>query len=159
MSRPLPHDVHAEEALLGALLLGGTTDPVVITPDDFSRESHGIIFVAIQTLHEAVTPPDQITVAERLERDGTLARVGGRARLIECVEACPLASRARHYAALVAELAARRRLIRLAVDLATRSYDEVDLCCLIRDIRGMLATELEIIAIERPVPAGTRIER
>lgn len=147
--RPLPHDSEAEAALLGGLLLGGTTDPVTITADDFARESHGVIYSAIRALTDNGMAADAVTVKARLEREGTLSKVGGAIRLIECAETCLLSYRTPHYARIVADLSARRRLIGIARELGTRAYNDEGLQGLIADCRAQLGTEIELLRADQ----------
>lgn len=102
----------AAAALLGALLI----DPeavgavrVVVSPDDFPTPSGRDVYAAVLALDDRGVAVDFVTVAEELERRGTLERVG-RGNLIALVNRCPSSLHAAHYARLVAEAADRRRL-------------------------------------------------
>src|ERR1700678_1295291 len=81
-----PHNLEAEEYVLGAMML--TPCPVAavtaaVDADDFYRESHGMIYRAEVALFEAGTPLDAITVCDALEKRGELERVGGKERIRE----------------------------------------------------------------------------
>lgn len=123
---PPPHNLDAEAALLGAMLL---TAPAVATavelldPEDFYLPAHACVFEAIVSLHEAGQPVDPTTVADRLARVGVLEDLGGKARLLELQAKTPAAAHAEHYAALVGEAALRRRMLALAFEAAELTKD------------------------------------
>ena len=78
--RTPPHDVAAEQCVLGGMLLSkdAIADVVeVIRPADFYRPAHQLIYEAILDLYGRGEPADAITVAAELTRRGELARVGG----------------------------------------------------------------------------------
>ncbi len=71
-----PHNLEAEESLLGAMLL--SRDAIasameICNPEDFYKSSHGHIFAAITSLFSQGEPADWVTVTEELRRRG-LAR-------------------------------------------------------------------------------------
>src|SRR5690242_11618895 len=104
-----PHDLDAERAALGRLMLGGTADGM--TSADFFRPAHQLIYEAVEALRTAGKPADAITVADELRRRGDLSRVGGGPYLHTCLQAAPSAAQAAHYAGIVGELAGRRKLV------------------------------------------------
>ena len=124
-NRIIPHNVEAEQAVLGALLL----DPeaiVQIIPlirtEDFYLEKHQWIFQAIYALHERREPIDFLTVVAELERRGHLSEVGGAAYITALINAVPSAIHIEHYARLVERLATQRRLISAAGRIAEIAY-------------------------------------
>ncbi len=124
-NRIIPHNVEAEQAVLGALLL----DPeaiVQIIPlirtEDFYLEKHQWIFQAIYALHERREPIDFLTVVAELERRGHLGEVGGAAYITALINAVPSAIHIEHYARLVERLATQRRLISAAGRIAEIAY-------------------------------------
>src|ERR671916_2557362 len=74
VGRVPPHNLEAEESLLGAMLL--TKDAIVaatevgVSADDFHKPAHGHVFSAIVELYGAGEPVDPVTVAEALRRGG-----------------------------------------------------------------------------------------
>ena len=68
-----PHNLEAEESLLGAMLLSrdAIADAVELTQTEhFYRPAHAHVFDAISTLYAAGDPADPVTVAEELDRAG-----------------------------------------------------------------------------------------
>jgi replicative DNA helicase len=125
-----PHNLQAEESVLGALLLSrdaiGAVSEQGLRPDDFYRPGHQHIFDAIRALYSTGAPADTITVADELRRAGLLEQVGGTESLHALQNATPAISNAAHYARIVQDTAVLRRLIHVAGDIAEMAYTEPD---------------------------------
>lgn len=120
MTRVPPHDLEAERALLGAMML--TRESVragaaTCSAGDFYKPAHGLIFSAAMVLHFRGGTPDPVTVAAELARDGNLERCGGHGELAKIQADTPGSMNASHYAAIVAELAACRRAMAFGSEL------------------------------------------
>lgn len=110
-----PQDVKSEEALLGAILLApGSARSVAVKPDDFYRESHGLIWAAAKKC-AGNGGCDPITVSAELERRGELEKIGGREKLHELAATVPAPGNAGAYAKRIAETAEYRRIRRAAM--------------------------------------------
>ncbi|MDQ3896581.1 MAG: replicative DNA helicase, partial [Actinomycetota bacterium] len=129
-ARVPPHNLQAEESLLGAMLL--SRDAIVaavevqLTADDFYKPAHGHIFDAITSLYAQGDPADPVTVAESLSRAGVLDAIGGPGILISLQAATPAIGNAGRYARIIEEHSLLRRLIRVAGDIAELGYDLPD---------------------------------
>ncbi|MBL8777684.1 MAG: replicative DNA helicase [Acidimicrobiales bacterium] len=124
-----PHNLAAEESLLGAMLLSKdaiATAVELVDTDDFYKPAHGHIFEAVASLFSAGEPVDPITVAEELNRAGLLEGVGGPATLVSLQAGTPATSNAARYAKIVEEHSLLRRLIRVAGDIAELGYELPD---------------------------------
>jgi replicative DNA helicase len=125
-----PHNIEAEESVLGALLLSrdaiGVVSEMGLNPSDFYKPAHRHIFDAIRSLYSSGAPADTVTVADELRRAGLLAEVGGAETLHELQNATPSISSAGHYAKIVQETALLRQLIFAAGDIAELAYSEPD---------------------------------
>src|SRR5688572_17827855 len=125
-----PHNLDAEESLLGAMLL--SRDAIVaatevgLTADEFYKPAHGHVFDAITSLYSAGEPADPVTVAEELRRAGLLDAVGGPAVLLGLQARTPATSNAARYARIISELALLRRLIGVAGEIAEIGYSVPD---------------------------------
>ena len=120
-----PHDVEAEESLLGAMLLSNDAASVAIetcSAGDFYKPAHGHIFGAIQALLERGEAIDAVTVTDELKRSGVLEQVGDPSIFISLQANTPSIANARHYAAIVEEHALLRRLIGVAGEIADIGY-------------------------------------
>ena len=120
-----PHDLQAEESLLGAMLL--SRDAIVEAVDicgeaDFYKPAHGHVFEAVCSLYSQGEPADPVTVADELRRANLLESVGGPAALVSLQANTPAISNAPRYARIVEEHAILRRLIGVAGEIAELGY-------------------------------------
>lgn len=121
-----PHNVEAEQAVLGCMLLDSDVIPTVmelIRGEDFYREDHREICEAIYDIVERAGPVDIITVSEQLQLRGTLGAAGGLDYLAIISGAVPTTANARHYAKIVEEKSLLRKLIKAASDISGMSYE------------------------------------
>jgi replicative DNA helicase len=119
--RQPPHNLEAEEAVLGAVLASGrllAEVAALVEEADFYRPAHRAIWRAVLRLADRSQPTDPVTVLGELDDSGELADVGGGPFLHTLVEAVPTVANAAHYARLVADAARRRRVIDLGIRLA-----------------------------------------
>lgn len=121
-----PHNIEAEQAVLGCMLLDADVIPTVtelIKSEDFYRDDHKEICEAISDITERAGPVDIITVSEQLQLRGTLDNIGGLDYLASITGAVPTTANARHYAKIVEEKSLLRRLIKAAADISGMSYE------------------------------------
>jgi DnaB helicase-like protein/AAA domain-containing protein len=114
MTSHVPHDLDAEQAVLGAMLMSGQAidDVAEVCADiDFYRPAHQVIARTLVTLRGRGAATDPVAVADQLRRDGDLKRCGGAPHLHTLFAAVPTAVNAVYHARIVAEHAERRRLI------------------------------------------------
>src|SRR4051812_25848862 len=125
-----PHNLEAEESLLGAMLLSreaiAAASEVRLTAADFYRPAHGHIHDAITSLYSAGEPVDPVTVSDELRRADLLDAVGGSAGLVGIQARTPATSSAAHYAKIVGEMAQLRRLISVAGEIAEIGFSLPD---------------------------------
>ena len=125
-----PHNLQAEESVLGALLLAPEAMASVseqgLKSEDFYRPAHQHIYDAIRALFSAGNPADTVTVADELRRHGLLDEVGGIEGLVDLQNTTPAISSVGHYARIVQDTAMLRRLIHVAGDIAEIAYSEPD---------------------------------
>jgi len=123
----LPHNLEAEEALLGSIFIN--TDGLykindIIDPDDFYNPANKEIYSAILKLFVERNPIDLITVTEILESRGELDKIGGAIYLSKIVNSVPTASHIVQYASIVREKKILRDLIMAANDILALGYKE-----------------------------------
>jgi replicative DNA helicase len=124
-TRVPPSDLVAEESLLGAMLLNRdavTAVTGIVHGDDFYKPSHAHIFESIMALIADNQPADPVTVADSLRRADLLEAIGGASQLVALQANTPAIASAERYARIVADLAALRRLIGVAGEIAEMSY-------------------------------------
>lgn len=124
-----PHNLQAEESLLGAMLL--TKDAITaasekLQPDDFYKPAYGHIFEAITSLTAAGEPADPVTVADELKRAGLLDAIGGAATLVNLLAGTPATSNAGRYTKIIEDHSLLRKLILTAGEIAEAAYDLPD---------------------------------
>jgi replicative DNA helicase len=120
-----PHDIEAEQATLGAMML--STDVLdaiaeIVQGRDFYRPVHQAVFEAIVGLREKGIPADGTTVAAALAESGNLVRVGGVPYLHTLVECVPTAANGVYYARTVADRAVARRLVEAGTRIMQLGY-------------------------------------
>ena len=129
-SRVPPHNLDAEESLLGALLLSrevvGNVAEMGVQVEHFYKPAHQHVYAAIRGLMATGQPIDVVTVADQLRRDGLLEEIGGNQLLLELQNATPAISNASRYAKIVQDTAVLRRLIGVAGEIAEIAYNEPD---------------------------------
>ncbi len=126
-SRIPPHNLDAERAVLGAVLLEGReTLPRVIEvlrPSDFYTEAHRSIYNTMLRLFDRGEPVDLITLSEELRRTDQLEFVGGPAALALLVEQASIAAHLHSYAQIVRDMAVLRELIQTSTQIITQAFD------------------------------------
>lgn len=129
-----PHNLQAEEALLGAMLLTSTAIETArvygLEPRSFYKPANGLIFDAINTLYTPnpdtpwVTGADPVTVAGYLRRQGILDECGGDAYIVRLQAGTPSTSNAIRYAEAVSYTAGLRDLIIATGEIAEQAYSQ-----------------------------------
>jgi replicative DNA helicase len=121
-----PQNLDAEESVLGSMMLSGDAIAQVIeilTPTDFYRPGHGLIYEAMVNLYAHGEPVDAVTTLEELRRRSTLEEAGGALYIHHLVESVPTPASAVHYARIVADHALLRRLIAAASNIIQKAFD------------------------------------
>jgi len=127
-----PHNIEAEQAVLGAIFLEPQaiiTASESLLPEDFYRASHQRIYSIMLDLSESGEPVDVVTVTAELRNQKLLDEVGGLDYLSELADSAPTAANIQFYSNLVEEKALLRRLIRSATQIVSDGYmreDDVD---------------------------------
>ncbi len=124
-----PHNVEAEEAVLGALLIDpdAVFDVInIVTPAAFYRVHNRWVYEAILALYERRDPIDFITLSDELRRREQLEDVGGEVYLAGLLNVVPTSVNARTYAQLIEAASTRRQLLAAAGTIADLAYDEAE---------------------------------
>lgn len=110
--RPLPSNPDAERAVLGAILLDNVVLASVsnLTASEFFVPQHQPLFRAITEMAERGQPIDLVTLTDELHKTGKLEEAGGAAYIAALVDGVPRVSNVAHYASILREKAAYRRL-------------------------------------------------
>ncbi|ADJ25943.1 replicative DNA helicase [Dehalogenimonas lykanthroporepellens BL-DC-9] len=120
-----PHDIAAEEAVNGSLLIDGKVIYDIATflkPQDFYSDAGRYIFEAALSLFQRGSAINQVTVAQELERQNKLETVGGAAYLSHLINVVPTSLDAEHYAHIVYNLSVSRLLITAGQQISQIGY-------------------------------------
>ncbi len=122
-----PQNLEAEESVLSAILLDNSTLLDVLEtlePEDFYRSAHAKMFTAITELFAKNEPVDLVTLANILKEKGQLEEIGGATSLAKLVDTAPLAVNAQHYARIIRDKAALRKLIEHSNAITARCFED-----------------------------------
>ena len=120
-----PHSIEAEQSILGGLLIDNKAiDRIAgqVSASDFYRNDHRIIFTHISKLIDNNDPADIVTVAESLEQNAELTKVGGVAYLGLVADNTPTASNISGYAKIVRERSIMRNLVEVGSDIVESAF-------------------------------------
>jgi replicative DNA helicase len=121
-----PHNVEAEESVLGSMLLSKDAIAEVLEllrEDDFYRPAHRTVFRSVLELYGHGDAVDAVTVQEELRRNGSLADIGGAPFLHTLVASVPTAANAAYYARIVKEAGVLRRLIDVGTQIVQLGFE------------------------------------
>ena len=122
-----PHDIEAEEAVIGSILIDPEAILKVTTflnTEDFFSETNRVIYQACLSLYQRPNEAiNQITVAHELMRQNKLEQIGGAAFLSHLISNVPTSLHVEYYAQIVSNTAVMRRLIIAAGQIAVIGYE------------------------------------
>ncbi len=122
-ARVPPHDLDAERAVIGAMLVSEAAVAAVaerLEARDFYSEVHRIIYGAMMRLYARGDPIDQLTLTNELRSVNEFERVGGRPYVFQIVESVPTAANAGRYA----EIVRGKALLRAVIDVGSRITED-----------------------------------
>ena len=120
-----PHDLVAEQSVLGAVFIAPDTiislaDELV--PDDFYKPANKIVFKTMLSLFKKGEPIDATTMVSALTNQGQIKEIGGLNYIVELVNSTPTSKNVEHYAKLVREKATLRKVIADLSDSLSIAY-------------------------------------
>ncbi|MGE0464473.1 MAG: replicative DNA helicase [Vicinamibacterales bacterium] len=124
--RTLPHNLEAERAVLGAVLIDAAqwdTAAALVGPTHFFRDAHRRIAAAMTRLVAKQLPVELVTLNDELARAGELEEVGGPAYIASLIDGVPRATNVEYYAGIVRERWVYRELIFAANRILARAYE------------------------------------
>ena len=124
-----PQSIEAESSVLGSLLID--KDAIIkvadiLSPSDFYREIHGMIYQAMLELFEEREPIDLVSLSNKLEEKKQLEEIGGRSYLLSLANSVPTSTHVVHYAKIVQRKATLRKLIKVASEISGLGYEETE---------------------------------
>ena len=120
-----PNSIEAEQAVLGGLMLAPEAYDRIndkLTPNDFYRRDHQLIYRAIGELAERNRPFDAVTLGEWFESQGHMELVAGGAYLVELASTTPSAANITAYAEIVRDKAVMRQLIEVGTEIVNDAF-------------------------------------
>lgn len=124
LAKTPPYSIDAEQAVLGALMLSEEAYYRIsdkLSPEDFYRNDHRIIYRAISELKEKGQPCDAVTLGDWLERNRLAEDAGGVAYVLDIANNTPGAANIVAYAEIVRE----KSILRQLIDAGTAIVDQV----------------------------------
>ena len=128
MSRSVPANTNAEQAILAAMLMrNGEAIPKVqslLSPDDFYKPEHRIIYQSIMDLYRKKTGVDNVMLCDYLKKQNKLDDVGGLIFIMSLGDVVPTTANIIYHANIVKEKAILRRLIEAGESIISEAYDD-----------------------------------
>ena len=121
-----PHDISAEESVIGSILIDGDSLNSVtsfLKAQDFYSEKNRWCFQACFALLERGEAINQVTAAHELSLQDRLEAVGGASYLAHLVSVVPTSVHVEYYARIVQRTSVMRQIIRAAGDIANIGYE------------------------------------
>lgn len=124
----LPQAINLEEAVLGALLVSGSTIdecmPVLKTEDVFYKEQNRYVFLAIKSIYEENGKVDIVTVSQKLKSLGLLDKSGGDLYLINLTQKIASGAHAEYHSRILLQKMTARKIIEFNSRVTALAYDE-----------------------------------
>lgn len=122
-----PHNLEAEQATLGAMLLDWSSVNDVVTylrADRFYSQQNQVIFESMMSLFSRGIRGDLLTLIDDLTKTGKLNEAGGTAYVSSLVDVVPTSANVDYYAKIVLDQSTRRDLIKISSEIKAESFDE-----------------------------------
>ncbi|PID29933.1 MAG: replicative DNA helicase [Candidatus Cloacimonadota bacterium] len=123
--RMLPQDINAEAAVLSAMIVDNESVPKaleLLEEKFFYKSAHKMIFKAMTSLFEENIEIDIITLIDKLYKDGTLEKCGGKIYINELSDIVLSGANISYHANIVLEKAILRLLITASNNIIETSY-------------------------------------
>jgi replicative DNA helicase len=124
--RQIPHNLEAEMALLGAILVNNEACDRVsgfLQPEHFHEGLHARIYEAASVLIRSGKLASPVTLKSYFDNDESLVEIGGTAYLARLAASATTIINAEEYGRTIYELAQRRDLINIGTDIVNDSFD------------------------------------
>ena len=122
-----PHNLEAEQATIGAMLLDWSSVSDVITylrADRFYSQQNQIIFDSMMSLFSRGVKGDLLTLIDDLTKSGKLEAAGGISYISSLTDVVPTSANVDYYAKIVLDQSTRRDLIKISSEIKANSFDE-----------------------------------
>ena len=123
----LPANIDAEKTILGAILLDNAFHAEaaeVLTPDDFSLDSHRRVYLRMSELMDTGRAVDIVTLREELAKNKEVEAIGGVAYLASLTEGLPRNPVIEDYIRIVKDKSLLRRLMGICSAAIAKAADQ-----------------------------------
>jgi replicative DNA helicase len=144
INKSLPHNLQAEQAALGSIILEKETIMATINflaPEDFYSENHQLIYRSILNLVNKRQAIDLVTLTEELNKNKTLEKVGGVTYLTHLINSVPTSTNIREYNQITKEKAVLRNIIIQLNKILDQCYEDKDPKLILEKIQN-ITTEI-----------------
>lgn len=129
ISRIMPHDTGAEQAVIGAMIMD--RDAIIVasdllTADSFYGKQYGTMFTALVELNNEGKPVDVVTLQDKLKEMSVAASINSTEFIMSLINAVPTSANVKHYAEIVAKKAILRNMIHATENIANKCYADQD---------------------------------
>ena len=126
-TKSMPHDLEAEQAVLGSMFFGA--DAVletieVLRSDDFYAPIHRTVYDAMTELFSQNSPIDIITLKAKLEEKSLMETIGGMDYILSLASSMSTWANLKHHIKIVENKSMLRKLIRAAASISSKSYEQ-----------------------------------
>ena len=128
-AKPLPHDIEAEQAILGSLFFGHdaiTEAAEILRDDDFYAPSHKVIYSTMLDMYANNIAVDIVTLKSRLDEKNQTESIGGKEYLISLAGAVSTWANLSHYIKIVERKSILRKLIKASNSISAKGYEEIE---------------------------------
>jgi hypothetical protein len=154
----LPHDLDAEKAVLGAVMINNqlfNQAADILDSHDFFRDAHRRIFQRMIALTDRGDAIDLITLKNELVQSAELDEVGGPAYIAGLTDGVPRSANVEYYAKIIKDKSTLRRVIQSANEVLVRAYDGQS----VGDILTLAHQDLKVIADAADRQVDQHLER
>lgn len=150
-----PHNLEAEQATLGAMLLDWSSVSDVVAylrSDRFYSQQNQVIFDSLMSLFSSGIKGDMLTLIDDLTKKGKLEAAGGVSYISSLTDVVPTSANVDYYAKIVLDQSTRRDLIKISSEIKAESFDET------KESRGILEEAEQKIFKLTDVNQSTKVQ-
>lgn len=121
-----PHNLEAEQAVLGSLLLNWEAFSEVVSvlkPENFYSLQNQLIYDALIKLYTQNITGDSLSLINELTKQNTLEKAGGPAYIASLTSSVPSSANVDYYAQIVLDRYERRELIKISSEVKASSFE------------------------------------
>ena len=122
----LPHNLEAEQAVLGSILLNWESFSevvLVLKPENFYSIQNQLIYEAMMSLLSQNITGDSLSLMNELTKRNNLEKVGGAAYIASLTDSVPSAANVDFYAQIVLDRYERREMIKISQEMKASAFE------------------------------------